>query len=445
MVHVPGRDFSATMASSSIAGGFVLVPIASLLACWRACQSRPLGIGDFRAWLACREMKARRCVLEEGRPSAFTFAELARISGVSRKRAGASVSRLADAGLLVWSEPAIGFPDPPTWGLDLEDTIGRGRGAVAIPRRMLRFLAAGGRPALIATALGVLLRCLSRRRRGFEGRGMVKASWIARAFGVDLRRVKAARLELIALGWIEPEASDQWALNRWGRAYRIRLDWDRDGSGGRCLPPPAAVEGPPLPPPESDQEPFQEEIRNQEPASGEPTGVVLEGSGDGRRPLPEPTLGDVRPEDLKDTERLFELHGQAIKRKFIGSSEADRLRFVAAAEHALAVGKANPPGLFAYLVFGGCWRYLTGADEDRANARIKAYLRGSAPPSVAKASPSRPPLSEDARLVLKVRSAMAAARYRGDPFPQVRRHDPSWTRNRWEAALSELGTSGVVR
>jgi hypothetical protein len=44
-----------------------------------------------------------------------------------------------------------------------------------------------------------------------------------------------------------------------------------------------------------------------------------------------------------------------------------------------------------------------------------------------------------------VRSAMAAAGYRGDPFPQVRRHDPSWTRERWDTALLELGTSGVVR
>ena len=82
-----------------------------------------------------------------------------------------------------------------------------------VPRRILRLLAGGARPALIATTLGTLLRCLSRRRSGWVGRGRVKASWIADVFGVDLRGVKAARLELVALGWLSPEPSDQRAEN----------------------------------------------------------------------------------------------------------------------------------------------------------------------------------------------------------------------------------------
>ena len=48
---------------SAIAGGFVLVPVAGLMAAWRACRGGPLGIGDFRAWLAAREIRARRCRL----------------------------------------------------------------------------------------------------------------------------------------------------------------------------------------------------------------------------------------------------------------------------------------------------------------------------------------------------------------------------------------------
>jgi hypothetical protein len=59
---------------------------------------------------------------------------------------------------------------------------------------------------------------------------------------------------------------------------------------------------------------------------------------------------------------------------------------VAAAEHALAVGKANPCGLFAYLIRVKLWRYLTQADEDRASAWLKAHRRGPAasltPPAV---------------------------------------------------------------
>jgi hypothetical protein len=177
--------------------------------------------------------------------------------------------------------------------------------------------------------------------------------------------------------------------------------------------------------------------KNQEPARG-PSGFSIEGSGNGDKTLPSPSLADMRIEDLKDTGRLLDLLGQAIDRKLVGSSEADRLKFVGAAEHALAIGQGNPPGLFAYLVRGGCWRYITQGDEDRANARIKAFLRGPEPSPMAKASPSGPALSEDARMVGEFRRVFAVAGYRLDPFPQVRRHDSSWTRERWDAALAEL-------
>src|SRR5690606_23004954 len=89
--------------------------------------------------------------------------------------------------------------------------------------------------------------------------------------------------------------------------------------------------------------------------------VIAAGAGGG--PLPEPTLNDVRVEDLEDTGRLLRLHAQAVARGLVGASEADRLRFVGAAEHALALGDENPPGLFMYLVHGRFWRYLTQGDE----------------------------------------------------------------------------------
>jgi hypothetical protein len=404
---------------------------------WRACQSAPLGIADFRAWLACHEIKARRCVLDEQRPPNYDHPELARLCGVSAKRARASVNRLVTAGLLEWSESAIGFPELVLDDDDLADSIGGGRGLLYLPRRMLRFLAHGARPALIATVLAILLRCLSRRRGGFDGRGRVKASWIARVFGVDLRRVKAARLELVALGWIDPEPTDQRAENRWGRAYRIDLGWDRPD--GRRLPPPDPPDRPAIATPSVDQEPLPERQRNQEPAPGGSTGASLGGWKDGEKPLPKPRLDDVRIEDLKDTGRLLELLDQAIGRELVGPSEADRLKFLAAAEHARGVGKTNPAGLFAFLVRGGHWRYITQADEDRANARLKAYLRGPVALPVAAREVARPVLSEDARVVREVRRSFAAAGYRGDPYPHVRRHDPSWTRERWDAALGELG------
>ena len=512
----------AEVRGKTVVGGFVLVPVASLVGVWRGCRSAPLGIGDFRAWMACHEMKARRCVVQQGRAPAFGHSELARLCGVSERRARSSVNRLVGAGLLTWSDQEIDFPDkvagPETDPDDdpLVDSIGQGKGSLAIPRRILRLLAGGARPALIATALGILLRCLSRGRGGFKSRGRVKASWIARVFGVDLRRVKQARKELIDLGWIDPEEADQWCENRWGRAYTIDLGWDRDApDGGRRLPPPPAAGGRRLPPPESDPEPLRE-IKNQEPAPGGPAGFRNRGVGGGRIPLqspptprasgaaaiptearsvrapsaavkpepacpapapgasgavtyrarvepgrpvpprpagiangaggappPAPTLSDVRVEDLEDTGRLLMLLDRAIARGLVGGSEADRLRFVGAAEHALAVGQGNPPGLFLHLVRGRLWRYLTQEDEGRANSRIKRELRGGPSPRPGMGSGAAwvgPVLSADALLARGVVEAMIRAGTSRNPFGAFRRLNPDWTRERWDAALMEPGT-----
>ena len=191
----------------------------------------------------------------------------------------------------------------------LADSIGGGEGSLAIPRRILRLLAGGARPALIATVLGILLRCLSRGRGGFKSRGRVKASWIARVFDVDLRRVKQARKELIDLGWIAPEPTDQWAENRWGRAYTIDLAWDRIAApDGRRLPPPPAAGGRRLPPPDSDPEPLREE-KNQEPAPGGPAGFQIQETAEEQSPQPTSpdASGDRAPRSRRRRRRFWSL------------------------------------------------------------------------------------------------------------------------------------------
>jgi hypothetical protein len=436
--------------------GFILVPVTSLMAAWRACRSKPLGIGDFRAWLATHEMEARRCKLADGRTATYTLAELAGLLGVTRKRAGASVRRLEGAGLLGWSDSAIQFPEQADDEVceSFGDTIGRGRGAIAIPRRVLNHLTRGARPALIATVLGVLLRCLSRRRSGFDGRGRVKAGWIARVFGVDLRGVKRARRELVELGWISAEPSDAWATRRWGATYRIDLEYNFHLTSGSRLPPIPATSEPAIATPRSDREPLRERIRNQEPVSAGPAGVQTSKlDEEGRKlpeagPLPPPWLDDVRVEDLKDTGRLLDLHGQALARGVVTSSEADRLRFVGAAEHALAIGRGNPPGLVAFLVRGRCWRYLTGDDEDRANARLKAHCRSPVPPVARPGlAPHNRPVRlapSDAEVVRSVRAAAIRAGIFRDPFPEFAKLHPGWTRGRWDQALEGRQIPGVT-
>jgi hypothetical protein len=517
MVRTSEQPRATTVAS--IVGGFVSIPVGQLLAVWFACQGIDLGIGHFRAYLACHEMLKRRAFAAKHVQPTYGFPELARLLGVTLERARLLIHQLVDAGLLACTASTITFPEQPPIPHDLfapfANTIGGGSGMLTVPRPLLRFLARGASTATIAVALGALFRCLSCRRGQPNSRGRFKASWIARAFRVDRRQVKDARKRLVGLGWLAVEGDDrQGAMNRWGRAYRIDLGWKPPAVPvARSAPPPAvpvARSAPPLPDPTPLRE---EEIQNQDPASGGPAGVqlpegkeeteipnppaaarsmilpsppapvVLPSSAPAQSPtpaamptgpatgsptvstferpaatsrpssaiygpapspgdLPTPRLEDVRVEDLKDTGRLLDLLGQAVARGWVTVAEADRLRFVGAAEHALAIGQGNPAGLFVHLVRGKLWRYLTQDDEDRANGRIKAFLRGPEPPRVASLSsgpPARPVLSEDARMVIRVRSALASSGYRGDPFPQVRRYDPSWTRERWDRALAELG------
>jgi transposase len=156
-------------------------------------------------------------------------------------------------------------------------------------------------------------------------------------------------------------------------------------------------------------------------------------------------------EDLRDTGRLLELHRQAVRAGLAGASEHDRLRFVAAANHARVVGKSNPCGLFVRLVKGGLWRFLTQVDEDAASVRLKRYLygapRGPEPRGSGPGPCADPGLSEDAVLVREVRASLARVGYRGDAFYALKREKPDWTRERWDRATAELarGFGGGAR
>ena len=167
------------------------------MAAWRACRSRPLGHRRLPR-LAGLPRDGRPPLQARRRPHGRLHARRAGRAPGRRPEEGRGLRaptgrRRADRVVRLSHR----VPRPADRRRPIHehrrDTIGRGRGSLAIPRRILRFLAHGARPAMIATALGILLRCLSRRRAGFDGRGRVKAAWIARVFGVDPRRVKRPR------------------------------------------------------------------------------------------------------------------------------------------------------------------------------------------------------------------------------------------------------------
>jgi hypothetical protein len=76
--------------------------------------------------------------------------------------------------------------------------------------------------------------------------------------------------------------------------------------------------------------------------------------------------------DLEDPRRLLVLLEQAQRRGDVGRSESERLKFFAAAEHAVRHERQNPAGLFATIVRRGLWRYASAEDEDRARQMLRA-------------------------------------------------------------------------
>jgi hypothetical protein len=436
------------------AGGYQLIPAALLVLAWWCYREKHIRLADLRVWLAVWEMRARRCRRPTPLPRRFGLGELQGLTGLSSRRLTESLRRLTRAGLLSWSESAGEFPASPAAVplsnreafADFLGAIPNHRRLVPVPRRMLRLLAGGARPALIATVIGHLLRCLYLKRGKCSGRGRVKASWIAETFGVGLRRVKEARRELVAMGWLIPMEAGQWELNRWGAHVRINLGWSRLDARKESRPelaPPDAGPGAGSAPPESDGEPLQDD-KNQEPAPGGPTGVLTperKEKTETAAAAATPDWRNVLPQDLRDTGRLLALYAQAVALGLAAASEWGRLRFVALAEHALVIGTKNPCGLFVRLVKNGLWHFATHDDEQAASVRLRRQLLGdgaerrSAPP----ARQAGPTLSEDARLVRAMREAAARLRLRCDPFPLLKRERPEWTRERWDRGVAELG------
>lgn len=443
-----------TAARRKPAGGFCFVSVAELASAWWAYSEKLIRIADLRAYFACQEANARRSNGKGGEAPRFVLEEIRGLTGVPVSKLRGSIKRLEAAGLLSWSESALTFGDGSGLGprfVAFLSKLPNNDRRVPVPRRIVRLIAGGSRPALIACILGHLLRCLYYRKGSVWSRGRCKASWVAETFGVSLRRVKEARAELVRLGWLLPEEAPQWALNRWGASLSINLDWHRlDGVSESSVEPksapPRADSVPKLAPPESDKKPLRES-NNQKPAPGGPSGFLISEGQGGENP---PVLRNVVPADLRDTGRLLTLQAEAVGLGLVTESEGDRLKFVAAAEHARVIGTRNPCGLFVRLVRGKLWHFLTQGDEDAASLRLKRHLFGGPRreemPAAPRVAAPGPVLSLDARMVQAVENAAKRVGYRGDAFYLLRKERPDWTRERWEAASLELsGGSKAAR
>lgn len=341
-------------------GGFVFVSATGLLAAWWAYKRRFIQFRDFRAWLACHELLAQRCGLQQGRTPHFTVRELeALVGGVGGEHIRASIRRLERVGLLHWSterlRPAstvteIRSGDPDDLAAFVQ-CVQNHRRKVPVPRKLLKLLARESRPVFVATALGHLLRCMYYRQSMCRGNGLCKASWIAGVFEVDGRNVKAARQELVERRIVFRQPT-QPRRSRAGLAMCFNFEWGKRAS--REIPPQAALPTSEIPPLRRTGNSFGRST-NQKPGSGASAGV---------RKRTAPNMAHVLHADLAMPDRLLVLLADAHRRGLVGSSDAERLQFCCAAAHALRLGTSNPCGMFATVVRRGLWHYASHADED---------------------------------------------------------------------------------
>ena len=350
-----------------------------------------------RVWLACVELVAIREAAQRVRrlrrdrrvvQSDFRRAELEVLTGLNARSVTRALGLLQRNGLIEFKATAVKLSElPMPEALETIHDFAGGRSArrpIPVPRTVLRFLAAQETAALGRVMLGYVCRGLSIARVGGNLRetGSVKASWLAETLGLSLRSVRYAQAELRNLGWIPKDTgSRQWKLNRDGAWFRINLNWEATSAeteGGDCCATNSVRFARPTPdfctpaaPPKEDWK-TPSESKNQKP------GVFGTRLGKQRptcpKPLPPPTLANIRLADLRDHERMCSLHGQAVAQGWMPDCEADTLNFFAAAIRARTTPARDPVRVFVALVRGRRWNYVTQAQEEEARREFHRRL-----------------------------------------------------------------------
>jgi hypothetical protein len=360
--------------------GYKLISAEQLLGGLHALNEREITFRAFRTFIASFEVLAVREAAERSasgrkgnRQRRFLRSELAHLIGA---REGTTVSGelslLRTNGLLTFSEAAIDSDAPRGCGNLLALLGGRGeKRLVPVPRQVLKYLAKCTRPAVAKTVVAYLIRGLALERTGkIRSAGTVKISWICKLCRISERAARAARAELIRLGWITKDTgSFQRKLNRDGAYFVINPAWRRVVKRSAPLASEKCTES--APPIEIPETPYGSKNQKaaQPPRAASPpvTGVCEANEGK----IPErPSLRDIKPEDLKALSRLKVLYAEATAAKWLGRSEANLRNFVAAAARATRV-EGDPVRIFVGIVRKALWHHLTSADEERATSALR--------------------------------------------------------------------------
>jgi hypothetical protein len=219
-------------------GGFALLTVEQVLLPWLAHQHDLIEPLALRAYFGLREMPARRCQTAPGTHAHYHASELQGLLGpaVRLSQAEAALEALTAAGLVTWTEHTVRLITHPEalQGIDcsayaaMRAYVHAELDRVPVPRRMLRYLARQGSPGLIATTLGVVLRCLryySRAKQCVSG-GTVSAAWIAACMGLPERTAYNGLATLDAVDWLAPVPMPRWHQRQYGPWRVVNLAWD---------------------------------------------------------------------------------------------------------------------------------------------------------------------------------------------------------------------------
>jgi len=373
-------------------GGYRVIPARHIYTVWSAYRTRMISLLGLRVYLALHEVAERRHAdgfRGHKRPSPASpsdwltdpVPELYQLVGCARpSQVRAALRQLVSVGLVgldgsrcgLVRSPANASPVLQQAARSMERRLGR-RGRVPFPRRTLRQIARECSAAEAAVMLGTAMRCLYRHDEGqCSTAGSCSARLLANAFGLHVRTVKAARMQLRQACWLVAIPADPWHVQRFGGRFQVNMAWSPSNTKSSPRFMPNHTE----PPPPIIKQELHSEIETRKPD------VVAKKHSSAEVPVP-PTLARIVMADLRDSGRLTSLFQQAVARGHVRACEADRLRFFAAAEHALRVGHANPCGLFAQTVRQGLWRFSAERDEERARRRLRGLTSGMLAPDVA--------------------------------------------------------------